>query len=1141
MLEPPVEVSLPVAPAELRKRSALRKRTAVAPAELVQEIQPGLARSTTSAVELWQKGRRKIMLSRALANKNAGDAILIEQDMTSMPILACTSHDFITKLAVGVLSVPYKEGELIVRQGATGTSLILVLRGKVDVMIGKEKVGELTNGQYFGETNLIGLECTWTVTMIAHNRCEICEITRDHWDDTLAGCPDQQRFFADIRIRNVSCMMDGTLTKTCKILHGLSERTLHSVDLHLVRRLYFPGERILVEGQPGDEFYILVKGRATVIIAGRPVRSEACGAAAGEDAEIGSKPDDAKREGTKRQQTKRLSLNNSSDPVCFGELGFFGLQETRSATVVAATICQVRVLFRAVFLQSLHTHGESLRLSEMQQFLQKRYNTDDSHSATSKMMRLRDVKFFDQDCSDDFLEFLAKNLEDRVFLKGQKVWPEDNSLYILLGGSVDVLRNGMRVTSQPAGAVIGEIPALGLGSKDSSTFEAVETCYIQVLHQSVIIRALELCPSDRQKVLMMTFDKFEDDEDKQEVVEPPRDPLRRRGTLKLGMAQVQRRKTVCMQAAEVERQNTWKSKTHRAFMRAMQKSQLFANVSTAFLEHLSSVSVDRIYMPGDHIIEEGKRGDSMFIMVSGTAGVFTSDEDRFHGTQPNFDGRKNSKPRGSTGLPSAQKSAKIGMLTPGSISGELAMLGVSQTRSATIQAETLCSMWEITQENALSILSAFPEANRQFTEIVLNRLERTAPSCILQLPLLQHFDRKFRMLVGLYCEKRAYFPGQVIVQEGKNGDGMYVVNMGRATLEKKSVTIKTYTPGMHLCSTVMLGLHKTAIGSLLAMQTCHILVITHTSFGLALEKYPCHQTYQDLKQSEIEEYAEFSNAVQRISARKLVWRRYQNFQSAAADPQGKSEETKISDQGLQRQTIQVWKKYAAQSKKRRARARANKQRAEEWITRKREAVEKRLAQDLVQTQARNACTRDSFELTPFGHIARSNPDLPQMRTSFDSDDSCRSPSRSQSPPGIEEQAAATAPVSARLPRLVSPRQTARPSPFAEPLRATRRSRSPTRYAILPALVADTGKKGGADVNEHPAVAANHEVNADNSAVMTSGCVAYDAYAPDASRLLVKRGMPFSLDDAGDLRGGRYMMLNSIGANGTNIIWSGKGV
>jgi CRP-like cAMP-binding protein len=548
--------------------------------------------------------------------------LIVVNEMMNMPILQSLDQQFIEKLASGITSRHCGRDEIIARQGTPGTSLIFVLRGVIDISISGIKVATLTSGTYFGEANLIGLEKQWAATLSAQDRCEVCEFTHEHWEKTLTHFPAEKKHFDSIFTENRTCTVDGTLANTCQILAGLSESTLRAVDRNVANRIYFPGEMFIVEGKPGNECFMLVQGRASVMIAGRQVRKEECRSGINDDPK---EDDDVVRARGPRKTIHRCS----QEPVCFGELGFFGVSDIRTSSVVAQTVCQVRVLYRDVFLKTLEEYGETLHSTEMNQLLQERLSNDSSMSPSKQ--RLREINFFEVTCSDEFFDFIAHNLEDRIFLKGQTVVPQDNSLYIIVRGAVWVLMDEKCVSTQREGAVFGSIPALGLGQKeDISTFETSETCYIQVLHQSVIIRALEHFPEERQKVLMMAF-RFEEYALEAEAEAAKggvafvaamkgegRDA--RRKTLKRLSHGRSRSRTLAKAPTETWKNtdsddgSAYKSQTRKAFMRAMQKSPLFKDVSALFLDHLSAVSVDRIYMPGDLIIEEGKRGDSMFIM-----------------------------------------------------------------------------------------------------------------------------------------------------------------------------------------------------------------------------------------------------------------------------------------------------------------------------------------------------------------------------------------------------------------------------------------------------------------------------------------------------------------------------------------------
>lgn len=591
-----------------------------------------------------------------------------------------------------------------------------------------------------------------------------------------------------------------------------------------------------------------------------------------------------------------------------------------------------------------------MQIDEMADLLALR--TDTQNAQRPAAAALREVRIFQKaGVSTDFLDFLAQHIEERVFLLGQKVIdefaPDDRCMYMLSQGVAKVIKGTREVALLNAGAVFGEIIVLGLASKRTASVIAAETCYMQVLHQSVVVRGLELFPQDRNKVLKLAFASD--------------------GVISEAPSQRESQEAPMLDLASAEAsQHRRTSAQNPSFMKALRQSSLFASIDPGFMEDLSKVCHDRIYMPGDLIIEEGKRGDSMFIMLSGNATVFVTDPDQVgQEKQANKDGphspgsaepgspasprrgtvaevklRSFSGPEMTSGnkrVMNRKVMSRIGVLTPGSISGELAMLGVSLIRSATIEAVTICSMWEITQEEALAILERYHDAQHHFAQIIVDHLERTVPSRMLHMPLFKAFDRKFRMLLGLYCERRAYFPGQRIQREAQPGERLYIVNQGRATLKKKGVTVKTYVGGSYFGSTVMLGLHKVYLGTLTALQTCHILIITRTSYQQALEQYPSLVAAQELKKTEKTAGEELREAIQRISSRKLIWKRYQCQLLDSRNPDAQ----KLTETELLERAFQVWSDRVNQllkSRRQRDRERGQyKEMMEKWVQKKQQA------------------------------------------------------------------------------------------------------------------------------------------------------------------------------------------------------------
>jgi len=76
---------------------------------------------------------------------------------------------------------------------------------------------------------------------------------------------------------------------------------------------------------------------------------------------------------------------------------------------------------------------------------------------------------------------------------------------------------------------------------------------------------------------------------------------------------------------------------------------------------------------------------------------------------------------------------------------------------------------------------------------------------MMNLPLFKTFDRKFRNLLGLYCERHAFFPDHTCTREGEVGDKLWIMNSGPVMLQKKGFRVKMYSPGMHFGCDNMLG------------------------------------------------------------------------------------------------------------------------------------------------------------------------------------------------------------------------------------------------------------------------------------------------------------------------------------------------
>lgn len=829
---------------------------------------------------LMKRGVRKVMVISKFVNA-VGNS-LVEHELQAHPLFAACSPAFIAKTSAIAHTRNFKNGEAACTAGDTGSSLFLVQVGSLDVMVNGVCVGTLRKEQTFGETYFLGLEDKFRATLQARLFATVSEITRSELLEVLDDFPMERTLFEDVARRGRQCEGFGELAgPIASLFLGLPQALLAELDRFTLRRLYFPNDRILEEGASNEELHVLMHGRTTIEVAGRWVRDESSAATAPA----------ASRSSVGTFSTRRLSRERH---VYFGELGLLGLSDVQTCTVIAQTVCYSRVIHREVLMKLLEGHGESL-----ESMVGLPPGEDLRGFKTGEQLRHTGV-FGRAACSDGFLDFVAQHLEERLFLKGQPIVSgsdsDKRSIYILRQGHADGLDKSIT-----CGAIFGEIAAFGLaGEQGCSSIVAGSCCVCQVLHQGVVVRGLEVFHGDQESLIAAHMQL-------------------RRASPDAGFAI----------SPDKRQAGLW---PREAIIAMLQAVPPFSDMNPGTIEELSAGATDRVFMPGDLIIREGRSGDSMFIMLSGTAGVYVSDT-KAKGRRTSLNlkegmgldvNSQDLRPLLEEGGPDVhaeqphagelEKSTcvRVGTLAPGGVCGELAMLGVSLTRSASIEAEQICLVWECTQEKMLPILERNPLSKQRFQNLIIEHLERTVPGRMLSLPLLQGFDRKFRTLLSLYCERRVYFPGQLIAREGAVGERLFVINMGRATFESKGETIKVLTPGSHFGAGTMLQVTKVYIGTLVALQTCHVLAITHTAYTQTLERYPSSAAAKQLRRQELAFSEELSEVVRKTCTRKQIWRRYNTFfagigiSGGDGEAPGQGNDSQVSC----RRMFEAWRKQA---------------------------------------------------------------------------------------------------------------------------------------------------------------------------------------------------------------------------------------
>uniref|UniRef100_G3NLF9 cAMP-dependent protein kinase type I-alpha regulatory subunit n=1 Tax=Gasterosteus aculeatus aculeatus TaxID=481459 RepID=G3NLF9_GASAC len=151
-----------------------------------------------------------------------------------------------------MFSVNYIAGETVIQQGDEGDNFYVIDVGEMDVYVNNELVTSIGEGGSFGELALI-YGTPRAATVRAKSNVKLWGIDRDSYRRILMGSTLRKRKMYEEFLSKVS------------ILESLDkwERLTVADALEIVP--FVDRQKIVVQGEPGDEFFIILEGTAAVL------------------------------------------------------------------------------------------------------------------------------------------------------------------------------------------------------------------------------------------------------------------------------------------------------------------------------------------------------------------------------------------------------------------------------------------------------------------------------------------------------------------------------------------------------------------------------------------------------------------------------------------------------------------------------------------------------------------------------------------------------------------------------------------------------------------------------------------------------------------------------------------------------------
>uniref|UniRef100_A0A8C4XJ51 cAMP-dependent protein kinase type I-alpha regulatory subunit n=1 Tax=Falco tinnunculus TaxID=100819 RepID=A0A8C4XJ51_FALTI len=148
--------------------------------------------------------------------------------------------------------VTYIAGETVIQQGDEGDNFYVVDQGEMDVYVNSEWATSVGEGGSFGELALI-YGTPRAATVKAKTNVKLWGIDRDSYRRILMGSTLRKRKMYEEFLSKVS------------ILESLDKWERLTVADALEPVQFEDGQKIVVQGEPGDEFFIILEGTAAVL------------------------------------------------------------------------------------------------------------------------------------------------------------------------------------------------------------------------------------------------------------------------------------------------------------------------------------------------------------------------------------------------------------------------------------------------------------------------------------------------------------------------------------------------------------------------------------------------------------------------------------------------------------------------------------------------------------------------------------------------------------------------------------------------------------------------------------------------------------------------------------------------------------
>lgn len=566
------------------------------------------------------------------------------------------------------------------------------------------------------------------------------------------------------------------------------------------RRRFKEGEKVLEEGVVTEAIHVIYAGDAHVIVNGIQINTVGPGSIVGARTMLASGV----------QQSK-------------------GTASIVAASSIVSTVALPRGLLYDLFRTTPLMHQQ----------LEDLWNSDTGKQDLGERT-IYDTWLF-HGCDPQFARLLENTIEQRFIAPGTAIineGEESTNAYLMVLGVVNILIKGeivdTVVVNDYCGAkLFGEVALLGISPARSASVVAETAVRVQVICAEPLRKAFDQFPDASAVFRRLAEDRMNADSRRNQPPDPSsethgdgRSPAsEKKAWLPLTPASLH-------VASEAVERSTSRAVESRKSMAALGEQLIVScdlgttkhmcNCSASFLDALSEFLSERLYMPQQVLMREGKEMDEVFVLQNGQCSV------SWHGEE----------------LATIEGPCMIGSM----------MALVSPSVVTTVVADITCWVAIISKQDFAAVLDRHPEDRKlllglahasfselceEFDDTVDNHLETS----LMCLPALKGASSGFLSTLTTVVKTRLVLPGTVIAKEharDQDSAKLYILFEGYCHFLKDGTVVSTLRGGTIFGEMGVFGLPDEGSRNVQvrAVELCKLGTVDKLQFLDALARFP---------------------------------------------------------------------------------------------------------------------------------------------------------------------------------------------------------------------------------------------------------------------------------------------------------------